>query len=155
MKVTFNISGLVSGLLVGLGLSVDKVVQACEATLNSRTEISNESGGLKNKPKDMRAESTATIGYVQSLTVVTAFIEYAEAKAGKVDKLAARAVKLGGALALSEIPEKFAGEMIRDWAVKTGTLTAVELKAIADAEAAQQAEAAKAAKKPAKELVAA
>lgn len=120
MKVTFKLSSVVASIIAA---KLHKpVIEACEAELNRRTVVSQTESGLRNVKADMVAKSSATVEFTQNQSVVTAFIEYAQADVGTVDKAVAKLRKLTGkdtAIAGTlELPASYKGHDIAGWIAK-------------------------------------
>lgn len=115
-------SPIVSALLVYMKLPVDKIQQAAEAELNNRKQVGEaDESGLRNMAKDMRANSSATFAFTQNISAVTAFIQHAQADVGTVDKLAAKAAKLGcEPVKLATIPATLHKHDVGAWLAKFG-----------------------------------
>lgn len=96
-----------------------QVIEACEASLNRRVEMSRESSGTKNQKKTGQAVSSETVEYATKSDVVTMFIELCEHEVGTIDRMVAKSAKLGltGAK-LEKLPASYKGADIAGWIAK-------------------------------------
>jgi hypothetical protein len=116
MKTTVLLSPVFVALANIRKLDVDAIVQACESVQNDRQIASKESSGTRNVKKSGVAESAETVNYFTQSNVVTAFIQYAEAEVGSLDKAIAKAEKLGlGGMTLVDMPATLHGQDVAGW----------------------------------------
>jgi soluble cytochrome b562 len=150
MKTTVVISPLFVGYAGIRKLALDKIVQACEAVQNARQIASKESSGTLNRKSKQLAESAETVNYTHQMNVVTAFIQYAEAEVGSLDKANAKLEKLGCAGAtLTDIPATLHGFDVNAWLQAFAIEPAAKPEAKPATEVKPQGEPEKPAAKPA------
>jgi hypothetical protein len=118
MKRTFKLSAIVA-TLVSAKHDIARIEQACEAELNRGKLVETVESGLRVNKKEQAGKSSLTAEFTHAANAVTAFIDYGQAECGAVDKMNAKAAKLGFSSGkLESIPATFKGQDIAAWVAK-------------------------------------
>lgn len=114
----FTTSKLVVSLLVSMNLDTDRISQAIGAWQGQRRLVSSESLGTKNGKKSKLAIGGQLDKYESPTCAVSAFVQYAESEVGTVDRMSAKAGKLGLEVKLTTIPATLSGQDVGAWLAK-------------------------------------